>query len=98
MAIIEDENCDAIMLQLYQQEDKDTRAATDIVDVGTLLLVKEPYFKVTGDGEYGLRVDHLSDIVHLERDDARIPDVWQPGLVEIERSAESLKIKGNLAI
>jgi hypothetical protein len=88
MAIMEDENGDAIMLQLYQQEDEDTRAAADIVDVGTLLLVKEPYFKVMGDGEYGLRVDHLSDIVHLERDDGRIPDVWQPRLIEIERSAE----------
>jgi hypothetical protein len=51
-----------------------------------------------GDGEYGLRVDHLSDIIHLERDDARIPEVWQPRLIEIVRSAESLKIKGNLAM
>jgi hypothetical protein len=98
MALMEDENGDVIMLQLYQQEDEDTRAAADIVDVGTLLLVKEPYFKVMGHGKYGLRVDHLSDIIHLERDDARIPDVWQPRLVEIERSTESLKIKGNLAM
>ncbi|KAI9767247.1 MAG: hypothetical protein M1840_005847 [Geoglossum simile] len=98
MAIMEDENGDTVMLQLYQQEDEDTRAAADIVDVGTLLLVKEPYFKVMGDGEYGLRVDHLSDVIHLERDDARTPEAWQPRLIEIERSAELLKIKGNLAM
>jgi hypothetical protein len=34
----------------------------------------------------------------LKRDDARIPETWQPRLIEIERSAESLKIKGNLAM
>lgn len=95
MAIMEDENGDVIMLQLYQQEDEGKRAATDIVNVGTILLIKEPYFKVMGDGEYGLRVDHLSDIIHLKRDDSRIPKAWQPRLIEIECSAESLKIKGN---
>lgn len=98
MALMEDENGDAILLQLYQQEDEDTRAATDIVNIGTILLVKEPYFKVMGDGEYGLRVDHLSDIVHLKRDDDRIPKAWQSQMVKNDRSAESLKIKGNLSM
>ena len=96
MAVMEDENGDVILLQLYQQEDEGNRAAADIVNVGTILLVKEPYFKVMGDGEYGLRVDHLSDVIHLKRDDARIPKAWQPRSVEIERSADLLKIKGNL--
>ena len=95
MAVMEDVNGDVVMLQLYQQEDEGNRAAADIVNVGTILLVKEPYFKVMGDGEYGLRVDHLSDVTYLKRDDARIPKAWQPRLIEIERSAESLKIKGN---
>lgn len=98
MAVMEDENGDVVMLQLYQQLDEVERAAADIVNVGTILLVKEPYFKVMGDGEYGLRVDHLSDIIHLKRDDARIPDAWQLRLIEVERSAESLKIKGNLSM
>jgi hypothetical protein len=98
MALMEDENGDAIMLQLYQQEDEDIRAAADIVNVGTILLVKEPYFKVMGDGEYGLRVDHLSDFIHLSRDDARIPKAWRSQVIEIGRSAKSLKINGNLAM
>jgi hypothetical protein len=41
IAIIEDKNSNAIILQLYQQEDKDCTAA-DIVDVGILLLVRSP--------------------------------------------------------
>ncbi len=77
IALIEDENGDVMMLQLYQQEDKDTRAATDIVNVGTILLVKEPYFKVIGDDEYGLHVDYLSDFIYLNRGNARIPKPWQ---------------------
>ena len=95
MALMEDKNGDAILLQLYQQEDEDTRAADNIVTVGTILLIKEPYFKLMGDGEYGLRVDHLSDVVHLEKNDDRIPKAWQPNTVENELSAELLKIQGN---
>lgn len=95
MALMEDTNDDAILLQLFQQEDEDTRPADDIVTVGTILLVKEPFFKLMGDGEYGVRVDHLSDAVHLKENDTRIPEAWQPRRVELERSAESLKIQGN---
>lgn len=97
-ALVEDENRDVILLQLYQQEDEDTREATDIVSVGTILLVKEPYFKVMADGEYGLRVDHLSDVIHINGEDPKIPAVLRPRLIEIEHSPESLKIRGNLAM
>lgn len=98
MAIMEDEDGDAILLQLYQQEDERNRAAADVVKVGTILLVKEPYFKVMGDGEYGLRVDHLSDAVHLTSGDAWIPKAWQPRRIKIELSAESLKTRGNISM
>lgn len=95
MAVMEDENDHVVLLQLYQQEDESHRSATDIVNVNTVLLIKEPYFKVMGDGEYGLRVDHLSDVIQIKRDDARIPKAWQPQLIETQLSAESLKSKGN---
>ena len=101
MALMEDKNDDAILLQLYQQEAEETRPTHEIVTIDTILLVKEPFFKRMGDGEYGVRVDHLSDVVHLEGDDIRIPEEWQPRIfeleleLELERSAESLKIQGN---
>lgn len=98
MAVMEDENSDVMMVQLYQQEDEGNRAAVDIVNVGTILLIKEPYFKVMGDGEYGLRVDHLSDVIHIKEDDAGSPKAWQPRLVEIGNTVESLKAKGNLSM
>lgn len=40
MAIMKDENGDVMMLQLYHQEDKGKLAAADIVNIGTILLVK----------------------------------------------------------
>lgn len=94
-ALMEDSNGDAILVHLYNQEDEDIRAADTIVTVGTLLLIKEPYFKLLGGGEYGICVDHLSDVVHLEKNDDRIPKIWQLETVEDESSAESLKIQGN---
>lgn len=97
MAVMEDETGDVLMVQLYQQEDEIKRAAAEIVNVGIILLIKEPYFKIMGDGEYGLRVDHLSDVIQIKGDDARIPKAWIPRLIEIE-SAESLKAKGNLSM
>jgi hypothetical protein len=98
LAIMEDEKGDAILVQLYQQEDEVARKAVDIVNVGTILLIKEPYFKVMGDGEYGLRVDHLSDVINLDKDDTKVPQKWQPRLTEIGHTAESLKLRGNTAV
>jgi hypothetical protein len=98
VVLVEDDRNDVVLLQLYQQEEEDTRAAVDIVNVGTILLVKEPYFKVMASGDYGLRVDHLSDVIHVDKDDDTIPAAWRPRVHEVELSAESLKLKGNSAM
>lgn len=97
MVLAEDKNDDVVSLQIYQQEDEETRSATDVANLGHVLLVKEPYYKIMSDGEYGLRVDHLSDIVRLRITDDRIPSDWQPRVIEVQ-SADELKQKGNSAI
>lgn len=93
-----DQTKDAVVLQLYQQEDENVRPATDVVDVGTILLVKEPYFKVMASGDYGLRVDHLSDLVHIQQGDPVLPNEWRSNPSKTEDSAETLKAKGDAAI
>ncbi|CAO2647207.1 Nn.00g081290.m01.CDS01 [Neocucurbitaria sp. VM-36] len=98
LVLAEDNHDDVVVLQLYQQEEEEAREATDIVDVGTILIVKEPYFKVMASGEYGLRVDHLSDVKLVDENDPRVPESWRPRIAEIEDSAESLKMKGNSAM
>ena len=40
IALMEDENSDVMMLQLYQQEYEDNCAAADIVNVGTIFTSK----------------------------------------------------------
>jgi len=63
--VVEDERGDAVELKLYHQEEEDSRKATDIVDVGDVLLVKEPFFEIGGLGEYNVRIDHLSDFIRI---------------------------------
>jgi len=95
MAIVEDENRDVIMLQLYYQEEENIRPADDILGEGTVLIVKEPYLKLMSDGDYGLRIDHPSDLIHISEDDQRFPSCWQPRVKELEISTEHLRMQGN---
>ena len=76
MAIVEDENGDTILLQLYHQEQAG-ETSEDILMEGGILLVKEPYLKCTANKGYGLRVDHASDVEFLSPGDKRIPDPWK---------------------
>lgn len=95
MAIVEDENGDVTMLQLYYQEDENTRPAEDLLAEGTVLIVKEPYLKLMSDGDYGIRIDHPSDLMYISKDDQRFPFCWQPLVKELEVSAEILRLQGN---
>ena len=98
MTIMEDENDDGVVFQLYQQEDEDHRPGEEAVRIQHVCIVKEPYFKVMNDGGYGLRVDHLSDVVWLAPDDEMIPRSWRAPISEFEKTAEALKEEGNLAL
>jgi len=95
MAIVEDEKKDVIMLQLYHQEEENERATEEILEEGKVLIVKEPYLKLMSDGDYGIRVDHLSDVIYLPMYDERVPKSWQQRFAEHGVSASALKTKGN---
>jgi hypothetical protein len=96
IVIVEDERGDVVPLQLYQQDEENTRKVTDIVNVGTVLLVKEPFLKVMASGEYGLRVDHLTDVIDLDEHDAMIPKAWRTQTTQL--SAAAWKAEGNTAV
>ena len=95
MTIMEDENGDGVVFQLYQQKADNYRAAEEVIQEGSLYIVKEPYFKVMNDGGYGLRVDHVSDLILLSVDDERVPAAWKPRITELEKNAMELKDEGN---
>ncbi|KAK1753277.1 hypothetical protein QBC47DRAFT_304481 [Echria macrotheca] len=92
-AIVEDENRDAILLQLYHQE-LAFESTEDILNLGRVLIIKEPYLKFTANGGYALRVDHVGDVVFLAPDDERIPPVWLSSGV-MECTASGWKTTGN---
>ncbi|KAL9609961.1 MAG: hypothetical protein Q9167_005313 [Letrouitia subvulpina] len=98
MAILEDERDDGVVFQLYQQEDEDHRHGELIVQPQRVCIVKEPYFKIMNDGGYGIRVDHVNDVIWLSLDDERIPLGWRARITEINKSAETLKEEGNVAL
>ena len=50
------------------------------------------------DGEYGLRVDHISDVVWLSGDSERIPLAWQRHRDKFMKNAMGLKDEGNRAL
>lgn len=96
--IVEDEKGKGVMLQLYQQEDSEYGLAEDNAQIGGVCIVKEPYFQTMSNGEYNLRVDHVTDIIWLARDDSRIPPSWAPRISEVVKTAKELKEEGNAAL
>lgn len=83
MTIVEDEQEDAIPLQLLNEK---LRCHDGSVDKGQILLVKEPYLTLTSVGEYGVRVDHVSDILFIPLFDKMVPSAWRQRLPEDEPS------------
>ncbi|KAL1856241.1 hypothetical protein Plec18170_004110 [Paecilomyces lecythidis] len=83
--IVEDQEGDVMYLQLFNQ---DERTAEELLQIGALLIVKEPYLQLMSDGNHGLRVDHLSDVLYLDADD-------EQGQEEKSNSALFWKEKGD---
>lgn len=95
LALAEDEDKSWIFLALLHQAEENEQAARDLLDKGTVLIVKEPYFVMMSEGEWGIRVDHVCDVVTLSEDDERIPSCWQPQITEIDASVSVWKTRGN---
>lgn len=96
MAVVEDENRDAISLQLYHQLDENIRPDSSIIAKGDVLLIKEPFFKLMSDGEYGLRVDHVSDVMRIDARHKLWPKGWIPlHKFSPSKTANEWKEKGN---
>ncbi|EGP88877.1 uncharacterized protein MYCGRDRAFT_39064 [Zymoseptoria tritici IPO323] len=94
---VEDQVGEVDRLSVYNFEK--SLKSTEVLPRGAVFAVKEPYYKVTGDGGVQVRVDHPSDLVKMSEDDARVPLGLQPKLRELREddSAEQWKAKGNEA-
>lgn len=96
MTIVEDAAGTAVLLQLYQQAPESVIPASEVVPIHGVCILKEPFFKCATDGSYGLRVDHVSDILWLNDTDERIPRKWRkPQASAMELSSSELRQYGN---
>lgn len=93
MAIVEDEDGSVLMIQLYNQGQELSGARS--LREGTVLVVKEPYVKVMADGDYGIRVDHLSDVRFIPDYDDLVPLSWRRRVTQADEDASFWKVKGN---
>jgi hypothetical protein len=98
MAIVEDGEGTALLLQLYHQPDESLVPAEEIIRRGDVFILKEPFFKTATDGSYTLRVDHLGDIVRLEIGDDRIPSHWSSIPPTFQDSSKNIRLQGNEAV
>jgi len=98
MVVGEDEKRDALVIQLYQQPDEDIRPASSIITKGDVVIIKEPFFKIMSDGEYGIRIDHVSDLVRIDARHKLWPKQWIPDLFKLRRTADDWKQEGNAAM
>ncbi|KAF3391247.1 hypothetical protein F1880_007849 [Penicillium rolfsii] len=93
MAIVEDEDGSVLMIQFYNRGQE--LSGAQCLKEGTVLVVKEPYVKVMADGDYGIRVDHLSDVWFIPEFDDLVPLSWRKRVTQSDESASSWKEKGN---
>jgi len=95
MTVVEDEDHSVEFLQIYNlDEEQDFR---DIIPMNKICLIKEPYYKMTADGGFALRVDHVSDLLFPNCLDNRIPLKWRDLKVK-DWTAEDWRNKGNTAV
>ncbi|CAG8958015.1 hypothetical protein HYFRA_00000358 [Hymenoscyphus fraxineus] len=95
MNVVEDETEAVMLLSLYLQLPESIRPAESILKDKSVIILKEPYFKVATGGGYLIRVDQPTDIVWLADDDSRIPEKWRKPNVSNQQSADYWKKRGN---
>ncbi|KAI1130113.1 hypothetical protein F5Y10DRAFT_276360 [Nemania abortiva] len=95
-AVAEDEEGSAVLLQLYCQQSLTVADPEDLLHPNMILIIKEPFFEIVGDGMFGIRVDHVSDVVWLQNADPRIPSKWKYQGSETE-TARAILMRGTAA-
>jgi hypothetical protein len=93
MAVIEDDEGEALIMQLCNQDAEEDRPASSVLGEGMVVVIKEPYFMFLDKACYVLRVDHVSDILCLADCDSRIPNAWKK--ITLQKSALEWKEEGN---
>ena len=98
IAVVEDEEGTAVLLQLYNQPEECRVRKGLILREGDVCIIKEPFFKATTEGSYSLRVDHVSDIIWLQDVDERVPLRWRTRILKLDETSQAIRLQGNDAV
>jgi hypothetical protein len=98
IAVVEDEEGTASLLQLYNQPEESGVSKEQILQKGDVCIIKDPYFKATTDGSYSLRVDHASDVLWPEPTDDRVPFKWRNRALCLDETSQDVHKQGNAAV
>jgi hypothetical protein len=94
ISVVEDELGNADKIGIYNQSDSSMLFR---VPQGSILAVKEPYYKYSGDDDYMICVDHPSDIILLEPDDPLVPSAFQSDEPSVLKTALEWRQAGDKA-
>ena len=94
--VVEDPNGDVEVLGLYNQNPN--RSHTDTIPNDSIIVLKEPYYKITAQGGTSLRCDHPTDLIFLDANDPVVQGLkWKTGTPKIHKilTAAEYKTLGN---
>lgn len=93
LALVVDEKENAVTLRVLS----DALCCQDgPLQEGQILLVKEPFLTRMSDTEYGIRVDHVSDLVIVPLTDKMVPPVWRSEVPEEQSSQWAIEYWTNM--
>lgn len=94
--VVEDSSGSAERIALYNFIDKVGKVQlSDIIPIGTRMIVKEPFYKMASDGYPIIGVEKPTDLIFLGHDDQMLCNVSFSTKFEEKRDSEWLKSKGN---
>ncbi|CAF4306412.1 unnamed protein product [Rotaria sp. Silwood2] len=94
--VVEDPNGDVEVLELYNQNPN--RSHKDIIPNNSIIILKEPYYKISAQRETSLRCDHPTDLIFLDTNNSMVQDLnWKTGTPKIHKilTAAEYKTLGN---
>ncbi|KAG9247924.1 hypothetical protein BJ878DRAFT_552768 [Calycina marina] len=77
MAVVTDEAGTATPLALYYQQMEILQPAVEILPLGQVLVVKEPFWMIDERNDHCIAIHHPTDLIMLSDDDERIPEPWK---------------------
>ncbi|KAK8046091.1 hypothetical protein PG996_014155 [Apiospora saccharicola] len=98
MALVEDQEGTAVLLQLYHLPEVSVVPTEHILYKDRVCILKEPFFKGTTDGTYSLRVDHVNDVVWLAPDNEHVPAKWRRKQLAAPNASPEARMQGNRAV